>query len=378
MTETTNYDWIVSVNCTTFNHAPYIHNALKGFCIQETNFPFVCVVFDDFSTDGEPEIIKQFLDEQCDIVDQKVIKEEDTEDYQLIFARHKHNLNCYFAVYFLKYNHYSAKIPKRKYFIEWTKHSKYIALCEGDDSWTSPDKLQLQVQFLDEHSDYVLCYHDVKYIDIDKNYTKGNRGLLNRKNNLRADQFDRETVFNKIVFGEISIQTLSTVYRTDIRARVPSNNASFMMGDTSLWLDLSQLGKIKYIDKCMGVYNIHAGSSTHSPQKRLRFSLSKYEMRVYYYNKYNYPIPKTIKKLYNKSYIDYTLIGCNSNAPVHKPLYEPFGFNFFEQSYTNFVLNTRLGRWMYRYLLYPVSKRTNWLIVHLKMLYKVAYNSVNY
>ena len=150
------------------------------------------------------------------------------------------------------------------------------------------------------------------------------------------------------------------------------------MGDTNLWLDLSQMGKIKYIDRCMGVYNIHAGSSTHSPLTRLRFSLSKYEMRVYYYNKYNYTIPKAIKKQYNKSYIDYIILGRENNTPIHNPLYEPFTLNYFEQTYNNFVLNTHLGQWLYRHIIYPVSKITNWVIVHIKMLFMVVYNSINY
>ena len=377
MNETIKPNWMVYVSCMTYNHAPFIKDAMTGFCMQKTDFPYVCVIVDDCSTDGEQGVIKRYLAEHFEPAEQNIVKEYDTEDYSFSFARHKKNQNCYFAVYYLKYNHYSAKKPKTRYLNELPQHTKYIAMCEGDDYWIHPRKLQLQVQFLDEHPDYVLCFHDVKYIDIDKNFTKGNRGLLNRKNNLRADQYDRETVFNKIVFGEISIQTLSIVCRTDARAKVPRNNVSFMMGDTPLWLDLSQLGKIKYIDQCMGVYNIHAGSSTHSPQKRLRFSLSKYEMRVYYYNKYNYPIPKTIKKQYNKSYIDYILIGSNNNTPVHTPMYEPFALNVFERAYTIFVLNTRMGRWLYRYLFFHVSKKINWLIVHLKMLFKVVYNSVN-
>ena len=55
------YKWMVRVSCMTFNHHAYIEDAMNGFCMQETDFPFVCTIVDDASTDGEPEVIKKYL-----------------------------------------------------------------------------------------------------------------------------------------------------------------------------------------------------------------------------------------------------------------------------------------------------------------------------
>lgn len=67
----TNYT--ISVKCITFNHAPYIVDAMNGFCIQQTNFPYVAVIVDDASTDGEPEVIKQYLQKHFDLEDKDIV-----------------------------------------------------------------------------------------------------------------------------------------------------------------------------------------------------------------------------------------------------------------------------------------------------------------
>ena len=94
----------VCVWCNTYNQTSYIKDTMDGFCMQQTSFPFVCLIMDDASTDGEPEVIKQYLNDHFDTEWTK-----ETDDYHLTLARHQENKNCYFAVYLLKYNHYSIK-----------------------------------------------------------------------------------------------------------------------------------------------------------------------------------------------------------------------------------------------------------------------------
>ena len=140
----------ICVRCTTYNQSSYIEDALNGFTMQETNFPYVCTILDDASTDGEQEVIKKYLQEHFDLDNRSVVRNEETDDYVLTFAQHKTNRNCYFAVLFLKYNHYSIKKAKDQYIKEWLD-VKYIALCEGDDYWIDPYKLQKQVDYLESH-----------------------------------------------------------------------------------------------------------------------------------------------------------------------------------------------------------------------------------
>ena len=70
--------FIVCVRCITFNHANYIEDAMNGFTMQETNFPYVCTILDDASTDGEQEVIKKYLQEHFDLEDKSVVRNEET------------------------------------------------------------------------------------------------------------------------------------------------------------------------------------------------------------------------------------------------------------------------------------------------------------
>ena len=100
----------VYIRCYTFNQAQYIEDAMNGFVMQETNFPYVATIVDDASTDETPQIITSYLDRFFDIEDASVAFREETEYGTVFFARHKTNPNCFFAVVLLKENHYSKKI----------------------------------------------------------------------------------------------------------------------------------------------------------------------------------------------------------------------------------------------------------------------------
>jgi len=143
----------------TFNQSKYILDALNGFVMQQTNFPFVVMVVDDASTDGEQEVIKKFVAEQFDINDTAIAEGKETDYAYITYARHKMNKSCYIAALYLKENHYSRRKSKMPYLVEWRNNIKYEALCEGDDYWTDPLKLQKQVDFLEENPEYTLTCH---------------------------------------------------------------------------------------------------------------------------------------------------------------------------------------------------------------------------
>lgn len=205
------YAWKVCVRCMTFNHASYIEDAINGFCMQETDFPFVCTIIDDASTDGEQEVIKRYLEEHFDLEDKTIVRNEESEDYVLTFARHKTNKNCYFAVLYLKYNHYSIKKTKIPYIAEWHENCKYIALCEGDDYWIDGKKLQKQVEFLENNPQisyactrYKILVQSSGVISEGANYyyeKKGNRS--------EYFEFTKKDAFTK---GWIT-KTLTSVFR---------------------------------------------------------------------------------------------------------------------------------------------------------------------
>jgi len=157
---TSHLSFKVCVWCNTYNQASYITMTMDGFCMQQMQSPFVCLIMDDASTDGEPEVIKQYLH---DFFDTEWTKE--TDDYHLMFAHHKDNKNCYFAVYLLKYNHYRINKPRLNYYREVISEPDYVAMCEGDDYWTDEHKLQKQADVLDAHPQATLVYTNFRIVD---------------------------------------------------------------------------------------------------------------------------------------------------------------------------------------------------------------------
>ena len=154
----------VWVRCATFNQAPYITATLDGFCRQQTNFPYLCVIVDDNSKDGEQEVIRQYLSDHFTIENK-----EETDDYHLTLARHQENTNCYFAVYLLKYNHYSIKKPIKIHYQKMVSGVNYLAFCEGDDYWTDKQKLQKQADALDANPQAMMVYTNFRIIDGENN-----------------------------------------------------------------------------------------------------------------------------------------------------------------------------------------------------------------
>lgn len=144
----------VLVRCMTYNHEPYIEDALNGFVMQKTDFPFVVVVVDDASTDKTAIVIRNFITKHCDC--SKNYISEEKEYGWVLQAQAKTNQNCIFYVILLKENHYNpSKIAlKQSYYAFLEEKATYIAWCEGDDYWTDSYKLQKQVDFLDSHTKY--------------------------------------------------------------------------------------------------------------------------------------------------------------------------------------------------------------------------------
>lgn len=246
----------VCVRCFTYNQSPYIKEALDGFCIQKTTFPFVCIIIDDASTDGEQEIIKNYLLEHFDLEDESIIRNEETDDYDLTFARHKTNINCFFSVLYLKYNHYSIKKSKLHYFSKWLDSVKYEALCEGDDYWTDPHKLQKQVSFLEDNSDYVLCFHNVKVF-------KQQEGEM--VDDFITREVSETTSIEDLASGNNYIHTPSIVFR-HIPEVIKAEKQLYgvVMGDFINNLLLAQYGKLKKMPDCMAVYRFGVGVWTNS------------------------------------------------------------------------------------------------------------------
>ena len=249
----------VRVKCMTYNHSSYIKEAMDGFCSQQTNFPFVCVIMDDASSDGEQDILNNYLQENFDLDDESISYTEETANYNLIFARHKTNCNCYFAVFLLKENHYQKKSKNQYLKKEWI-NTKYIANCEGDDYWVDSLKLQKQVDFLESHPDYSLVFHNALF-----HYENGHQP------DHRANDFPTGRFYNlqPNIIGKIP--TASMVYRSNIYIsklfQECKNSSKIYVGDVPLTLCCDVYGKIYCFNDVMSVYRIHPTNWTNTKEK---------------------------------------------------------------------------------------------------------------
>lgn len=281
------YKYMVCTRCFTFNHAPYIVDAMNGFSTQETTFPVVTVIVDDASTDGEQDVIRKYLDEHF----QEPYRTEETDYAHIVCANHRTNPNCQFVVFLLKYNHHSIRTPKAPYLKEWLDNAKYIALCEGDDYWTDHKKLQKQVTFLEEHHEYNVCSHDYKkYFDKEKRFV--NDSVFSdffKRSVILAPYFDYslDTYFNNWY-----IRTLTCIYRNgEYLNKIPRDKYRFHRDDIFYYYLLKQ-GKGALLRDVMGVYRIHAGGVWSSTQIEVRIEASAY-------NAYNiFQVEKDERALY--------------------------------------------------------------------------------
>jgi len=218
-------DPLVSIHCITFNHAKYIRLCLDGFIMQKTNFPFEILIHDDASADGTQDIIMEYQRKFPEII--KPICQAE--------------------------NQYSKNIDVCGFNYERIL-GKYVALCEGDDYWTDENKLQIQVDFMESHPECSVCFHPVNVIWEDNS----NPYHIYPSKELR---FNKKVLELSDLLKHNFIQTNSVMYRWQFYGK---NYEIFYPSDI-LPLDWywhlfhSKYGTICFIDKCMGVYNKHAG-----------------------------------------------------------------------------------------------------------------------
>ena len=224
----------VIVICNTYNHSKYITETLNGFAKQSTKFPFTCVVVDDHSSDGAPEIISEWIKSECE----PSIQYYNQELSHVYISKHKYNKNCSLAFYLLKQNLFGDK--RKEDLIElWKKSAKYEAICEGDDYWTDPNKLQEQVEFLETHRDYSATTTNALVM---RPLSKRPFGAFNNKDIYKV----------KEIVGKRQFHTATVVFRTDALLNCPYYGKGTW--DTFIWCCLLTRGPIHYEGKITCVY----------------------------------------------------------------------------------------------------------------------------
>lgn len=242
---TTNMYKVDVLSCT-YNHVKYIEDCLNGVAMQKTDFPFVHHVIDDCSTDGEQDVIKAWIERECDVDNAEYY---DNDICTITIAKHKINLSYTIVAYFLKQNMYGN--PKKRELIKsWQDVCTYTALCEGDDYWIDSHKLQKQVEYMDEHLDFSMCFHSAI------EHFQDNR----RKDRLFSKICDREysglELFKRWTVATASIVLRKEVYTSQIYLTLCSDSR-IIYGDIRLVLSSATFGRVYGFSDCMSVYRRH-------------------------------------------------------------------------------------------------------------------------
>lgn len=236
----------VSVLITAYNHAEFITNTLEGVISQRVDFPFEIIVGEDDSTDGTREIVRNYGEKYPDLIQPLFNSRED-----VIYINGK---------------------PSGRYnFLNNLNYAKgeYIALLDGDDYWTNPNKLQKQVDYMDSHPDYSMCFHNV--FSINEEGVKEEWAIP-----------EKRSVYSKLdLLSGNFIPTCSVLFRRGSNKSIfPEWIKYIPMADWPLFIQLSDSGPIGYIDENMAVYRRHSNAiwSTKSVLGRLSNSIYAAEL----------------------------------------------------------------------------------------------------
>lgn len=241
---------LVFVRCLTFNHEAYIEDALNGFVIQQTNFPFIVTIVNDASPDNTKNVIKTFIKKICD---SSSIQYEQTSYADIIKATPNNNSNCFLYVLNLYENHFQKK-SHRPYYQEYVDKAKYWAECEGDDYWTDPLKLQKQVDFLEANPEYVICCH--RYKIYNQNDGTWDKDYIHQLFDKSPNGF---SFSNKENFENWATKTLTLLIRQDALRKMPAHKGFKYWRDVHMNYYLLKQGKGFCMPFVGGVCTRHNG-----------------------------------------------------------------------------------------------------------------------
>lgn len=246
---------LVSISCITYNHSAYIRQCLDGMLMQQTTFNFEILIHDDCSTDGTDDIIREYASKYPQII--KPLFEEENQYQQ--------GKPIGTAVW---------NLPRAK--------GKYIAMCEGDDYWTDPLKLQKQVDFMEANPEYGLCYTDFNFCD--------EFGNITEESHFKTSQCKPILTFEEHLFSQGYIAPMTWLYRKDVYKSITNDMLQGTADGTYvLALEFFAKSKVAYLSDTTATYRVHQGSASRptSLQKRFNYLKSVYDTEMHYAIRYS-------------------------------------------------------------------------------------------
>jgi glycosyltransferase involved in cell wall biosynthesis len=239
----------------TYGHEKFIQKAIEGVLMQKCNFDVELIVANDCSPDNTDIIINEIINTH-------------KKAYWINYIKHEKNIGM---------------MPNFMYTLQQS-NAKYIAICEGDDYWTDPYKLQKQVDFLEANSEYVLCFTNTKI--------KTNTSLVD--NNLIVPK-NYENIETLAYIGNY-IHTPTVVFKNIIQ-EFPNQFNNSPIGDYFIYMLLTEKGKIYFIDEYTTVYRKHVGtfSSLDNNVQYQKMTTCRAILYDYFNTKNNTKIAKILK-----------------------------------------------------------------------------------
>lgn len=264
----------VSICMITYHQEQYIRQAVESVLMQQTAFEYELVIGEDDSQDQTRTILKDYRIHNPDRV-------------RLLL--NEHNLGAT--------RNFAATLKACQ--------GQYIALLEGDDYWTSPDKLQKQVDFLDSHPDYAICYHATQLVD-----RAGVPRVI-----LPVPEFRKDTsTLLDLIANDSFMATCSVMFRNRLFGEIPPVFfASNLIADWQLNVLNAQYGLIGYLDEMMSVYRSNSSDGAFTatrPSVIMREAIKINEAFDAFWNlRYHDVIQKKLACYYYKMTIDYLQMG---------------------------------------------------------------------
>ena len=231
---------LVDVNLVTYNHERFVSRAIESILQQKTNFDFRLIIGDDCSTDNTQSIIRDYA-------------QQFPERIQLVLAAEHRGIK-----------------HRDRMGIEVLRLStaKYVALLDGDDYWTDPNKLQTQVDFLEDHPKCSLCFHNAELIYDDGSKPPRNLHPPNQKGIATVED---------LINGLVPLPC-TAMFRKNLLRDLPDWFYKVPNADWMMWVMLAQQGSICYINQVMAAYRIHAQgvSSRLTAQQRVTNHIETY------------------------------------------------------------------------------------------------------
>jgi glycosyltransferase involved in cell wall biosynthesis len=219
---------MVDVAIVTYNHEKYIAQAIESVLMQKTDFKVRMIIGDDCSSDKTQEIIKEFSQKYPDYIK------------TILYDKH---------IGIFSKDRVGIKVLEQC-------TAKHIALLDGDDYWTDPNKLQKQVNFLESHPDCALCFHNVHYEDSIGEF-QGFTTFASRCKRLQDDTDATFTIRDTLMGG--LIPTCSVLLRNEPAiSNLPEFFFQTRTGDWLLWLLVCKDKTMRYFHRPMAVYRINS------------------------------------------------------------------------------------------------------------------------